>query len=156
MIRPARTEDAPRIRAITEAAYAKYIPRIGRRPAPMDVDVDAQIAEGVLWVWDEDGILGSVVFYPEGQTMHLNALAVAPEAVGRGLGRKLIAHVEAAARDAGLPVLALYTNAKMVENLTMYPYLGFTEVDRRTEDGFDRVFYEKRVQALSTSTDPTE
>lgn len=145
MIRRATPADAPRIRAITETAYAKYIPRIGRRPAPMDVDVDAQIAEGVLWVWDAGCILGSVVFYPEGDAMHLNALAVAPEATGQGLGRKLIAFVETEARRAGLSKVTLYTNAKMTENLAMYPYLGFTEVNRRTEDGFDRVFYEKAV-----------
>ena len=145
MIRRATPADAPRIRAITESAYSKYIPRIGRRPAPMDVDVDAQIADGLLWVWDEGGVLGSVVFYPEAGAMHLNALAVAPEATGRGLGRKLIAHVESEARRAGLSKVALYTNAKMTENLAMYPYLGFTEVNRRTEDGFDRVFYEKPV-----------
>ncbi|WP_425073931.1 GNAT family N-acetyltransferase [Sagittula sp. S175] len=145
MIRRATPADATRIRAITESAYSKYIPRIGRRPAPMDVDVDAQIAEGLLWVWDAGGILGAVVFYPEGEAMHLNALAVAPEATGQGLGRKLIAFVESEARRAGLSKVALYTNAKMTENLAMYPYLGFTEINRRTEDGFDRVFYEKPV-----------
>ncbi|GAA4216403.1 hypothetical protein GGQ68_002609 [Sagittula marina] len=42
------------------------------------------------------------------------------------------------------------------ENRAMYPHLGYTEVVRRRLNGFDRVFFEKRVQARSISTDPTE
>ena len=49
MIRPARPEDAAAIRAIAEAAYAPFIPLIGRRPAPMDADFPAQIAAGRVW-----------------------------------------------------------------------------------------------------------
>src|SRR5262252_2834585 len=38
LIRKATAEDAARIRAIARAAYAKYVPRIGREPPPMVVD----------------------------------------------------------------------------------------------------------------------
>jgi hypothetical protein len=37
-IRRARPEDAARIGAIARAAYVKYVPRIGREPAPMVAD----------------------------------------------------------------------------------------------------------------------
>lgn len=37
-IRGARTEDAGRIGEIAHAAYARYVPRIGRAPAPMVAD----------------------------------------------------------------------------------------------------------------------
>jgi hypothetical protein len=33
----------------------------------------------------------------------------------------------------------------MTENLAYYPRLGFRETDRREEDGYRRVFFEKRV-----------
>jgi len=39
----------------------------------------------------------------------------------------------------------LYTNEKMTDNLSIYPRLGYVEVARRHEDGFDRVFFEKRL-----------
>ena len=39
----------------------------------------------------------------------------------------------------------LYTNAKMRENLALYARLGWREVDRRTESGFERVYFEKTV-----------
>ena len=38
LIRQAMPEDAARIRAIARAAYAKYVPRIGREPPPMVAD----------------------------------------------------------------------------------------------------------------------
>jgi hypothetical protein len=33
----------------------------------------------------------------------------------------------------------------MVENLAYYPRLGYVEYDRRREDGFDRVYFRKRL-----------
>ena len=42
-----------------------------------------------------------------------------------------------------LPRLVLYTNEAMVENLAIYAHIGYVEVERRTEDGFQRVFMEK-------------
>jgi hypothetical protein len=33
----------------------------------------------------------------------------------------------------------------MAENLSIYPRLGYVEVARRVEDGFNRVFFAKRV-----------
>ena len=45
----------------------------------------------------------------------------------------------------GIPRMDLYTNAKMRENLSLYPRLGWTEVARRTEDGFEHVYFEKSV-----------
>ena len=33
----------------------------------------------------------------------------------------------------------------MTENLSVYPHLGFIEVDRREEHGFARIYYEKRL-----------
>jgi len=33
----------------------------------------------------------------------------------------------------------------MTENLSIYPHLGYIEVDRREEDGFSRVYFEKRL-----------
>lgn len=41
--------------------------------------------------------------------------------------------------------MALYTNAKMHENLRLYPHLGFTETARRRDQGYDRVFFRKAV-----------
>ena len=46
LIRQAMPEDTARIGAIARAAYAKYVPRIGREPAPMVADFAAEVAAG--------------------------------------------------------------------------------------------------------------
>jgi hypothetical protein len=33
----------------------------------------------------------------------------------------------------------------MHENLHLYPRLGYEEYDRRSDEGFDRVFFRKRL-----------
>lgn len=144
-IRLAHSGDEAAIRVCAQAAYVRYVSLIGREPAPMLADYGAQIAGGLVHVGvDGQGALaGFIVYYPEGRHMLLENVAVAPIAAGRGVGKALIAHCEQAARQAGLDGVMLYTNAKMVENLSIYPRLGYQEVDRRTEDGFDRVYFLK-------------
>lgn len=55
----------------------------------------------------------------------------------------LINFCENAARQRGMNVVHLYTNEKMTDNLAIYPKLGYVEVSRRTENGFNRVYFEK-------------
>lgn len=150
-IRPAQAADLAAITACAEAAYAKYVVRIGKKPAPMVADFASQIAAGQVQVAvaqsgsaDEE-LLGYVVCYPKDGQLHLENVAVRPEAQGRGAGRALIDFVEDKARTDGLPAVELYTNAKMTENLALYPALGYRETERRTEDGFDRVFFIKEL-----------
>jgi len=61
------------------------------------------------------------------------------------IGRALIAHVEAMALAAGTRAVELYTNVNMTENQTLYPRLGYSEISRGVEDGFERVFYRKAL-----------
>lgn len=148
MIRQAVTEDEAAIRACAESAYARYVAAIGRKPAPMVADFAAQIAAGQVHVaTDEgDGLQGFVVFFPKQDHMFLENVAVQPTAAGRGIGKSLIRFCEEEARRLGLGAVHLYTNEKMTENLSIYPHLGYTEVGRRTEEGFNRVFFEKRLE----------
>ncbi len=147
MIRPARPEDEPAVRACAELAYARYIPAMGRKPAPMEADYAAQIraAEVHVHLSEEAELLGFAVMRDAGGRMLLENVAVLPAAAGRGVGKALIRFCEEEARRRGCEAVDLYTNAKMAENLSMYPRLGYVEVARRREDGFARVFFEKRL-----------
>lgn len=49
---------------------------------------------------------------------------------------------------AGIGKLQLYTNEVMTENVAIYTHLGYREIDRRTEDGYHRVFMEKTLPIL--------
>lgn len=147
MIRPAIAADAEQIASCARLAYARYVPLIGREPAPMLADFPAQIADLQVHVAlsAQDAFQGYIVFYPDGRHMMLESVAVLPQAAGQGIGKALIAHCEETARSAGLTSIHLYTNEKMAENLMIYPRLGYIETGRRSEHGFNRVYFEKRL-----------
>lgn len=145
-IRSAVEADLADIQSCARKAYAKYAGRMDREPAPMHADFASQIGKGCVDVATcESRFAGYVVFYPEGDHVHLENVAVLPEYSGRGVGKRLIEHVERATRTAGYEAVELYTNEAMAENLAMYPKLGYDEVGRRREAGFSRVFFRKQV-----------
>lgn len=45
----------------------------------------------------------------------------------------------------GSPQRSSLHKCKDDRQLTIYPRLGYVEVERRSEDGFDRVYFEKRL-----------
>ena len=144
--RPATVADLDAVTSCAEQAYALYVPRMGQTPAPMVADYAARISAGLVHVAEADGaIAGFIVLYPRGDHMHVENVAIRPALQGRGIGRALLAFAEQAAKRRGLAALELYTNAKMTENQTFYPRLGYTETGRREEDGFARVFYRKEL-----------
>lgn len=145
-IHRARPEDAPFVREIAREAYKPYVKRIGKEPAPMVANFPALIEAAELWVAaDFTEILGYIVMRPGQDTLHIENVAVSPPRHGEGVGKALLEFAEAEAARVGIPRMDLYTNAKMRENLSLYPRLGWTEVARRTEDGFERVYFEKSV-----------
>ena len=145
-IRPAKVGEAGAIATLVREAYAKYVGRIGREPAPMLVDYEAAILAGEAWVLVEgDETSGVLVMRPENGHLFVETVAVRPGRQGSGLGRRLMAFVEEAARGQGLREIRLYTNEKMEENLPFYRSLGFEETGRRLDEGYRRVFMKKRL-----------
>src|SRR5262249_47061926 len=66
LIRKATAEDTARIRAIARAGYAKYVPRIGREPAPMVADFAAEVAAGhVVVIGTAGAVDGYMIAWPE-------------------------------------------------------------------------------------------
>ena len=140
-IRMAVEGDTSEIRRIARTAYAKYIPRIGREPAPMAADYDADVAARRAVVIEADAKLcGYMVAWPEGDAYFIENIGIEPQHQGSGLGRLLIGHAVSEARRAGLAALSLYTNEAMTENLAMYAHIGFVETHRLSEHGFRRVY----------------
>jgi ribosomal protein S18 acetylase RimI-like enzyme len=146
-IRPATIEEAGAVRTLVREAYARYVGRIGREPAPMLVDYVAAILAGEAWVLVEgEEAFGVLVMRPENDHLFVETVAVRPDRQGSGLGRKLMAFAEEAARGRGLHEIRLYTNEKMEENLPFYRSLGFEETARRLDEGYRRVFMKKRLR----------
>lgn len=142
----ATLEDVPRIEALVKAAYSPYVERIGAEPAPMTANYAAVVqSQGVVLAYDGARLLGVLVTEPHPNYLLIENVAVAPQAQGMGIGGRLLDHAEMEAKDLGLPKLRLYTNAKMTENLGYYYRRGYREVDRRNEDGFDRVYFSRSI-----------
>ncbi|MFD8938509.1 GNAT family N-acetyltransferase [Streptomyces sp. NPDC059578] len=142
-IRRATPVDAGAVKSVTDAAYAHYVERIGRRPAPMEADHAAQIAAGQVFVTGEP-VLGLVVLVPYEDHLHLDNIAVHPDSHGLGVGRRLLHFVDAHARDLGLPEVRLHTHAQMWENQKLYPRYGYEFMGRRPDGHYDRYHYRKR------------
>jgi ribosomal protein S18 acetylase RimI-like enzyme len=146
VIRPARRDDVDWVRATVVAAFERYIPRMGRKPQPMLADHGALIAAGEAHVLERDGErLGLIVLRAQPDHLYVDIVAVLPGVQGQGLGRELLAFAEAEARRLSLPAIRLFTNAKMTENRRFYPRIGYRETGQRSDDGFDRVYFEKRL-----------
>ncbi|WP_127091214.1 GNAT family N-acetyltransferase [Aquabacter cavernae] len=145
-LRLATPADLAAVEALVRAAYAPYIPRIGRPPGPMGDDYAALIAAGQVHVAERAGqVDGVLVLLPEADGLLLDNVAVAPRAQGQGLGRVLLAFAEETARAAGHAAIRLYTNAAMAENIALYARLGYAETHRADEAGFRRVYMSKRL-----------
>jgi GNAT superfamily N-acetyltransferase len=145
-VRPAAPADALAVTELVDAAYRGYVPRIGKRPAPMDADYAGLIDAGLVWVAESDAaILGVLVLVVHSDHLLLENIAVAPDGQGRGVGSLLMQTAERHARDAGVPEVRLYTHEAMTENHAYYTRRGFTETHRAVDDGFSRVFFTKRI-----------
>src|SRR5262249_28529228 len=141
LIRKATAEDTARIRAIAHAAYAKYVPRIGREPAPMVADFAAEVAAGHVVVIATAGAGGGYMIASPATHGHaLDNIAIDPARQGQGLGRRLMDHAVGEAKGRRLPAIRLYTNVAMTENLSIYAHMGFVETHRAVEKGANRVY----------------
>jgi len=146
IVERAISDDVPCIKLMVELAYSKYIKRLGKMPAPMTEDYGKLVETGAVYVLRINGtVLGSIVLSEEGNSIKVNNLVVDPAAQGCGYGRVLMKHAEDTARAQGLAAVTLFTNERMHENIALYTKIGFTEIDRKTEEGFNRVFFCKKL-----------
>ena len=146
MIRRAGPGDVDALRAIAAAAYHKYVPRIGRAPAPMTADYAQAVRDGQACAAVEDGqVAAFVILIARPGYLLLDNVAVLPAAQGRGIGTQLLALAEDYARGLGLGEIRLYTNEAMTENIAYYARHGYTETHRSRHDGFQRVFFRKLI-----------
>ncbi|WNK00967.1 GNAT family N-acetyltransferase [Thalassospiraceae bacterium LMO-JJ14] len=147
IFRPAVGEDLNRLRDIAFRAYAKYVSRIGREPAPMVADFAAHIVRNeIIVAVSDDVVCGYIVSFPRVEDFFIENVAVDPDAAGTGIGRALMSHAEKAARAAGCNLVRLYTNVKMHENFPFYEALGYLKTHDVTESGFHRVYFEKALE----------
>ena len=146
IVRLATAGDATATLACVSEAFEPYIERIGRAPAPMLLDYPTLIAEGRVWVAElSTQVEGVLVQYETPDGFYVDTVATRQRSRGTGVGRALLEFAEREALRRGFTSVYLCTNSKMTENQVFYPKVGYAEYDRRTEAGYDRVFYRKRL-----------
>ena len=141
-LRRATADDLPAIKAVIGAAYARYLTRMDKPPAPMLRDYGPSVEAGTTWVTGSP-ITAVLTLYPRDDHLYVENIAVDPAAQGRGLGRALMEFAEQEAARRGLNRIALVTHEAMTENQAIYARLGYTETGRRSEDGYRRIYLEK-------------
>lgn len=75
--------------------------------------------------WRREGVerLGTA------RTAEIKRMYVVPAATGRGLARRMLAHLEASAAEAGFEALILSTGAMQPEAMTLYVSSGYEPIE---------------------------
>ena len=128
--RRATPADAAAIRDVTRAAYAKWVPVVGREPRPMNADYNVAVRDYVIDLLHQDGeLVGLIEMHPESDHLHIQNIAVSPAFQGCGYGRALLSHAEEIARSLGLKEVRLSTNQRFTDSVRLYERFGY-RVDR--------------------------
>jgi len=90
---------------------------------------------------------GAVKHHP-GAITDIKRMWIAPSARGLGLGRRLLEHLEAAARAGGARVAHIETSAALTEALALYRSAGWDEVAPFNDEPFADHWFEKQLGAL--------
>lgn len=146
LVRPALPKDADAVAGCVKAAFAPYIERIGKPPAPMLLDFPEIIAAGKVWVAEIAGrVVGVLVQYETEAGFYIDTVAALPALQGTGVGRALLLFAESEASRRGFRSIYLCTNVMMTENQVFYPKIGYVEYERKLDQGYHRIFYRKQL-----------
>ena len=139
--------DAGNVRGIVMAAYAKWVPVIGREPMPMRADYDLALRKHRFDLAIEDGaIVGLIETILYDDHLFIENVAVRPEAQGRGIGRALLARAEEIARLADRRELRLLTNAAFADNVAIYHKHGYGIERQEPFMGGTTLYFSKRLR----------
>jgi len=108
-------------------------------------DAELTMPAGMLLVATLHGApvgCGALKFGPDG-TAHIKRMWVDQNVRGLGLGRRLLADLEAHAARHGASVVRLDTNKTLTEAIAMYRAAGYREVDAFNEETYAHHWFEK-------------
>ena len=87
---------------------------------------------------------------PPGEPAEIKRLWVAPGARRLGVARRVLAELEAQAREAGADVVRLDTNRALRAATTLYRSSGYTEVPAFNDEPYAHHWFEKRLRACNS------
>ncbi len=154
--RLARVEDAPAVVSVIHRAFAQYDGELAPPSGAMGetpATVTARLGdERCVVALDGTSLIGCVFYEVRDKEVYFSRLAVLPDYRGRGLARRLIAEVEAAARAARIAAVTLGVRIALTDNIAFFAALGYREISRHAHSGFSQptsLTMEKRLDATT-------
>jgi ribosomal protein S18 acetylase RimI-like enzyme len=134
-MRRAVRADVEAIRDLTRAAYAVWVPLIGREPKPMAADYGRAVDEHLIdLLFVGDRLAGLIETVPQADHLLVENVAVAPAFQGQGHGGHLLRWAERSAEAMGYGEVRLYTNRAFARNIALYLARGY-RIDREEPFG---------------------
>lgn len=151
-LRRAVPADAGLVRALTRAAYAKWVAIVGREPRPMTADYERALTEHLIDIFERNGdAIALIEMKAETDHLMIVNIAVAPDQHGHGIGTRLLQHAEDVARALGLGEMRLYTNERMTANIALYARRGYREERREPAGTLGTVVHMKKSLKAAAS-----
>jgi GNAT superfamily N-acetyltransferase/DNA-binding MarR family transcriptional regulator len=111
-------------------------------------DEELTLPAGLLLVarLHEDPVgCGALKLHPDESVAEVKRMWVSPAVRGLGLGRRLLAELEAQAAGNGIGTLRLETNRTLTEAIALYRSGGYREVEAFNDEPYAHHWFEKRV-----------
>ena len=145
-IRKAELSDSPIMSDIAAAAYAKYVPLMEQKPAPMLADFDSHIIKDIVFVIETEpsNPIGYAVLQHLSDGIWLDNIAILPEQTGQRLGSVLLDYCEAFASRYS-DCIKLYTNIVMTDNRDWYLRRNYRITHQASINGYQRLYFEKSL-----------
>lgn len=123
--------------ALVEAVQEEYVARYGGRDEAPVEEADFEEPRGAFFVGYLDGtpvVTGALrrsghTALGTSATAEVKRMYVVPAFQRRGLARRMLAHLEQTAREAGYGGLVLETGVMQPEALALYASSGYEEID---------------------------
>ncbi len=154
-IQRAGAGDVDAIGACVNDAYRHYIKRMGKVPGPMLDDYASRVKNDHTYVIkSHDRVIALLVLIEDEKGMLLDNIAVHSDAQGQGIGKRLMAFAEDLAMRSGYTRITLYTHVTMTESFELYKHLGYVVSEKKTVDGYRRIYMEKTLEKPQTGPAP--
>jgi GNAT superfamily N-acetyltransferase len=135
-------EDWPEVLALLRRSFAYMAARIDPPSSLNRLDLQGLRAKAAteicLLALHGTEIVGCAFLDPRPDCLYVGKVAVADEARGQGLARRLFERADQIAREHGLSCLELQTRVELVENHQTFRRLGFKKSGEDAHEGYDR------------------